>query len=79
MDIKDFDFDKLVRDLTVENADEVMNENIAKLEKECPEAYALFAVGRIIGKYDFMKKVSGLLYEEIRDIASTANKMKGKK
>lgn len=78
MDINDLDFDELARELTEENFEEIMNEMVAKLFSESPQGLAIFQMGRIIGRLDMVRKMSGIINEEMKKVEVLSNIAKGK-
>ena len=79
MDLGDFDFDKLIHDLTMESTKETIDNMVNQMAEENPNAYALFAVGRIFGRFDVLMKLTKLIAEETEQLKDISKLLKGKK
>ena len=78
MNIEDLDFDKLARELTEEDFEELMNGMVSQLFKDSPQGMAIFQMGRTIGRLDMVLKMSSIIGAEMKELEKISKTMKGK-
>ena len=64
--MEDLDFEKLSKQLNLENFQILINSEISKHITD-PKALAILNVGRIIGKMEIMAKIFPIMQEETED------------